>query len=513
MVIDLSFLNLNTDLVMLVLKILAGVLILLLVIGAFKIFISWFWLPSRKKKYLDGIGFIMLAIDIPKNNEQSPKAVEHIFSTLSGTLTGANLYEKYWLGKFQLSVSMEIVSLEGYVQFLIRLPENYRDVVEAAFYAQYPEAEIVEVEDYTAFIPDNYPNETHNLWGSDFKLGEADCYPLKTYPKFEHSLSQEFKDPMASLLEVMARIGPGENIWLQWIITPINDKWKKKSEDEVKKIIGEKLEAKKDIGYYITYPFLSFMKFLGDTLVVQAEGSADVKSEVKNDAPNKLLYLTAGQKDVVSGIEEKMSKTGFFVKCRLIYVARKELFNKSKGVIPVIGAINQFNTLNMNYLTKVKTTVTNVDYVRVEKRLAKRQTRIFKAYKNRQADKIFGAKPFILNIEELATLYHFPDLNIKTPMLKITESKRSEPPSRLPTDIQMDLVDVPDVEIKESEFVDQTVVAETNNFDDNKLQSDIQKSLQQDQVIQVHDKPAVQVVLPKEPVTEKKDTPPDNLPF
>ncbi len=438
MVIDLSFINSNPRLFYIIGIIVLSILALFFLSFIFKIFIHWFWLPARQAKYLNGIKFILLAIDIPKNNEQSPKAVEQVFATLAGTLSGPNLYEKYWLGNHQLSFSLELVSLEGYIQYIIHTPERYRDVVEAAFFAQYPDAEIIEVPDYTANFPDDFPNETYNLWGTDLKLGNKNPYPIRTYPRFEHTLSQEIKDPISSLLEVMSHLRRGEFACLQWVITPINDSsWKLECEKEVKKIIGEKQPEKKDLGYYLTSPFLTFMKFMGDTLVVNAEGSADVQAK-REDAPNKILYLTSGQKDVLQAIEEKMSKIGFLTKGRFIYLSRREIFDKNRGVAPIMGGLNQFNTLNMNFFTKVKTTTTKADYWRVEQRMAKKQTKIINAYKSRIGDSRFGNYPFILNIEELATVYHFPNMTVKAPLVKKVESKRSEPPAALPVDFNLE---------------------------------------------------------------------------
>jgi len=434
---------------------------------------------------------MLLAIDIPKNNEQSPKAVENIFSTLSGILSGPNLYEKYWLGAHQLSFSLEIVSSEGYIQFIIYLPTKYRDVVEAAFFAQYPEAEIMEIPDYTNIAPKIFPSDTYNVWGTDIKLGNANPYPIRTYPRFEHTLSQESKGPMASLLEVLSRLQKGEHIWLQWVITPTSDDWKQESIKEVKKIVGEKGDQPKDFGYYITYPFLSFMKFLGDTIIVQAEGVADNKTEKEN--PNKMLYLTGGQKEILQGIEEKMAKIGFLVKGRLVYLAKREIFDKNRGVAPVIGALNQYNTLNMNFFAKVKTTTTTADYFRVEQRLAKKQTKIINAYSQRIGDKKFGNKPFILNIEELASVYHFPEMQVKAPMVKKIDSKRSEPPAALPIDHSQE---------QQSQFT--VMMPNEISKKDNSVPSKISEQ---------SDENLIQVVLPDETENNSKSSPPANLPF
>jgi len=42
-------------------------------------------------------------------------------------------------------------------------------------------------------------------------------------------------------------------------------------------------------------------------------------------------------------------------------------------------------------------------------------------------------KEFVLNIEELATIYHFPDVGVRAPLLPRVEAKKGEPPVGLPT--------------------------------------------------------------------------------
>lgn len=173
--------------------------------------------------YAASIDYVLLAFTIPKEsetNQQSPKAVEHIFSQLMGAYSSVNLIEKYWKGKVQPKFSLEIISIEGYIQFLIRTPVMFRNLVESAFYAQYPEAEISEVADYAKNISIKFPSEEYDLRGSEIILAKDAIYPIKTYPNFEHPLTKELKDPMASLLETLSRFQKGEQLWLQIVITP-----------------------------------------------------------------------------------------------------------------------------------------------------------------------------------------------------------------------------------------------------------------------------------------------------
>ena len=151
------------------------------------------WLHKRQHAYMHHIKMMLLAIDVPKNTEQTLRAVESLFTALAGAHGSMTLWEKYYLGKGQENFSVEIVSLGGHIRFFIYTPAMYRDLVEAAVYAQYPDAEIEQVEDYTAAAPKIYPDPAYELWGTEMVSVKPYVYPLRTYKEFEDQLSGELK--------------------------------------------------------------------------------------------------------------------------------------------------------------------------------------------------------------------------------------------------------------------------------------------------------------------------------
>ena len=159
--------------------------------------------------------YIILAIDVPKGNEQSPKAAENMFTYLSGAHGSVNFFEKWFEGKFQASFSYEIVSLEGYTQFLVRLPIEFRNLIETSVYSQYPDAEISEVDDYVETVPHRFPDEEYDVWGSEFVQAKSWPFPIKLYQEFEHKFGEsetQFKDPMASLMDLCSSLREGEQL-------------------------------------------------------------------------------------------------------------------------------------------------------------------------------------------------------------------------------------------------------------------------------------------------------------
>lgn len=397
------------------------------------LFVLWeggkgLWLHERQHRFGHTLTSVLLCINVPKDNTQSPKAVENIFSQLAGAHKTDNFIDKWWKGKFQESFSFEIVSTGGYIQFFVRTVTSYRDLVEAAFYAQYPAAEISEVEDYTNFAPDHFPNEEYNLWGTEMILANKQYYPLRSYTEFEHQLSQEFKDPMAALLEAMSKIGPGEHIWIQILLTPTDDAWKEEGLALAKKLVGSKVEHKQSL-------MEKAIGLPGDVItgIASEAFGGNTEEERKKDPPISIMqFLTPGERRVLEALQFKLAKIGFKTKIRLMYLGKKEVFHKGRGVSPIIGAIKQFNTLDLNALKPNKVATTHANYFFVQQRIAEKQRKIMKAYKDRSTHR--GGSLYMLNIEELAGIYHFPVMEVKAPLVQKTVSKRMEPPIELPMD-------------------------------------------------------------------------------
>ena len=198
-----------------------------IIFGWLLLFAGFYFLKFYKLvRYDRKLNYILLAVDVPALNEQTPKAMEQLYTQIYNVMKPASIGMTFWHGFRQYDFSFEIISIEGYIQFIIRTLDKYRDVVESAVYAQYPDAEITEVEDYVGIAPSRYPNDTYNIWSCEFILQEDQAYPIRTYEEFEHTITKDavLKDPMSAFLESFSRIGSGEQVWFQMIIEPIQEK-------------------------------------------------------------------------------------------------------------------------------------------------------------------------------------------------------------------------------------------------------------------------------------------------
>lgn len=381
-------------------------------------------LAAKKKKY------VLLAIDVPRESEQTVKAVENLFAHLAGAHSKASFLEKWIEGKYQDAISVEIISIEGHVQYLIRCIASLRDLIEASIYAQYPSAEIAEVEDYTKQVPMRYPDENYDCFGTEMTNVKAPVYPLKTYVDFEHSLTGEFKDPLAAFLESFSRLGPNEQAWYQIILIPIDQgDFLKKAKAEIMKLKGEKEPTpKKSITESILEAPLSFISTGAEMLF----GSGVPAVEKKEDKSMKMLAMTPGERGRMEAIEKKASKIQYLCKMRFIYVAKKENFSKGKILQSFIGSIKQFNTNDLQALKpdgNVGVSGTLVFFK--EQRNNRRKNFLMNAFQGRSGG--VGLAPFFLGTDELASLWHLPVVkDVKAPQLKKTESKKVEPPMNIP---------------------------------------------------------------------------------
>jgi len=377
---------------------------------------------------------IILAIDVPKRNEQSIQAVENFFDQLLGAHATLIWWTKYIEGEFQRSMSVELISYEGNIQFLVRCPSDWRNLVEASVYGQFPDAEITEVEDYVNSVPKLYPNETHDLWGCEFTLSNKNVYlPIKTYPKFEHRFSETFVDPIAALLETMSSIGKGEQIWLQITLTPLAVDWGLEGgKKEINKILQIKPKTKKGVLSQIFSPFTELVSEFTEQLVGMNLSGEGAVEEKKPEPLSVMMHLSPGQKEQLEAIENKISKLAFNTKVRYIYVAEKDKMNKPLGVNAVIGAIKQWSDMNLNgFKPDLKATGTSSpQYILIDYRRNARKNKIMSAYRNRSVVVGSPAKP--LCAEELASIWHFPSMYVKAPLLKKTEFKKAAAPFGLP---------------------------------------------------------------------------------
>ncbi len=384
------------------------------------------WIYHVQEAFWSSASWTLLEIIPPKNIEKSPKPMESIFVGFAGVEKSFTTFETYVDGQFADYMSLEIVSNEGAVHFYIRTMKKHRHLLEANLYSQYPDVEIMEVPDYVDNFPKYIPNTQWNLWGADVATTKKDDgYPIRTYPSYEETVTGTMIDPLAGLIEVMGKLGPGQHVWLQWIIAPTPPGWN----STIGKALADKLKGKEKKVESILEMIIKDLTDVFGGIFKYLSGPVEFESEKKKDEMPLDTRLSPMERDVLKAVEANIGKVQFSTKGRCIYVSKRESFDMSIGVSAVWGALKQFGDDNLNGFKPDGDSKTSKHYEFFKKeRLRYSQHKLFRRYKSRSRD---GFKT-VLSSEELATIFHLPDINVISPSISRVEAKRGGAPSNLP---------------------------------------------------------------------------------
>ena len=347
--------------------------------------ISYFtWRNYKKVASLKDTEHILLILEIPRANEKKELAAEQLFASLHGILKESK--ELRASGGLQEHISFEIASIGKLIRFYVWTPKHLQNFVEGQIYAQYPTVQIYEeTEDYTKRQLDHKV-----VYTAELTLIDNDVLPIKTFQSFE-------VDPLAGITATLSKLeDENEEMWIQVLARPIADDWHKRSSSYAARIKSGKTQGDflGGFGKYI-------VGMLGALWQPPEMGAAGAVKE-----------LSERDKTRVSEIETKSQKLGYQVKIRVAYLGNDQSTARHR-LQAIVGAFKQFNSTNLNGFKLHKPSFNRED-------IAHYTTRFFIDH------------GFILNIEELASVYHLPHTNVETPSIVWANTKTAEPPAKLP---------------------------------------------------------------------------------
>ncbi len=341
----------------------------------------------NKLKVLN-VDSVLLMLEIPRENDKKELAAEQLFASLHGILRDKQELKNS--GGVQEHLSFEIVSTAGQIRFYVWTPKVLQSFVEGQIYSQYPTVQIYKMNEDYVDNRTNYPVS----YSAELGLIENEALPIKTFDTFE-------VDPLAGITGTLAKLSPdkSEELWIQILARPIPDDWHKNTTDRwVSKIkSGQKSFVG---GSGIDWTWL--VEVLGALFRPPAGGT---NSEEK-------VELSERAKTQISKAEEKATKLGYEVKVRLAYLGQNQT-DARLNMQALVGTFKQYNSTNLNGFKQVGGSFKAED---------------LDAYKMRQ----FSNRGFILNISELASVYHLPHTSVETPNIVWATSKTAEPPAKLP---------------------------------------------------------------------------------
>ena len=328
---------------------------------------------------------VLLMMEIPKDNDKKELAAEQLFASLHGILRDAT--ELRNSGGVQEHLSFEIASSGNQIRFFVWVPKILQSFVEGQIYSQYPSVQIYRMKEDYVDRRSKYPI----TYSTEITLTENEALPIKTFESFE-------VDPLAGITGTLAKLNPngGEELWIQILTRPIADNWHQKTDAWVKAV-----KAGKSFDFF----HIDWAWFIQVIAALWRPPEGGTEQPVK-------VELSERDKTRVAKAEEKATKLGYEVKIRLAYVGQDEVSAKL-NMQALVGTFKQFNSTNLNGFKMLGGTF---------------DKNALDAYKERQ----FTNSGFILNISELASVYHLPHTNVETPNIVWASSKTAEPPAKLP---------------------------------------------------------------------------------
>lgn len=378
------------------------------------------WLEYVREEFLESKKPVLLEVKIPRDIMKSPRAMELVFNsffTKSGEVT---FIVRGWRGSVRPWTSWELVSFGGEIHFYIWCWEQYRRSVETAIYAQYPEVEIHEVEDYAMrFV---YDPKKHFIFCTEYDYDpKGDEYPIKSYIDYEldKDPKEEVKvEPFANVLEVLSNLKPNEQAWIQIMVRtedkqtghaalfPAKSTWKQRVEDEVEKIrteasinVGKRDAPESDPAKYGNFP-----------------------------RPTSRMTLQ------IQTLERHLGKIPFEVGMRGMYISEGEphgpTYTNVRWIWKPFNSPAYFNQL------RPKRGHNPFDYPWQD--VGNYRWRIvIRRYLDAWRMRSYFYTPYaqhgmVMTPETLATIYHFPSRTVQPPGLQRIPAKKAEPPPNLP---------------------------------------------------------------------------------
>lgn len=326
----------------------------------------------------------LLMLEIPRTNDKKELAAEQMLAALHGILRPRK--EVRASGTMQEHISLEIAAIGQRLRFYIWTPKHLQAFVEGQVYAQYPTVQIFEQdEDYA----DRQLHQTV-IHTTELTLTSDETLPIKTFPSFE-------VDPLASITATLAKLDKeDEEMWIQIMARPVSDEWHRKGQRMVNKIKrGGALFGGSGGGSYAAEAF-----------------AALIRPPTGGSGEGKTLEISERDKSRITAIQEKGTKLGYQVKIRLLYAGHDQHTARLR-MQALVGAFKQFNTTNLNGFTSKSASYSRDKQMEYDTRL-------------------FIDKGYILNIEELASLFHLPHTTVETPNIVWATTKTAEPPSNVP---------------------------------------------------------------------------------
>ena len=356
-------------------------------------FWAW-WKEKRSSNAPAELKGKVLAIRVPKENEKGALAAEQMFASLHGLLK--------LTPEVQEHITFEITASPAGIFFYTQVPEHLVNFVSSQIFAQYPDADIREVEDYTLKLDEL----GRSLCGTQMVLVREHYFPIKTFPDFK-------VDPLAAITGALSGVGEGSEVWVQLLVRPLPDVWQEGGYQYIEAVRAGVGGVEISLGGLIKAVSGAFTSVLaGMPKMIFTPGREDEVDVGKKSG----VQLTPAQQTEIGAIEEKVSRMGFETGIRILTIS--ETPERARSLLrSAVASFKQFSTANLNSFSPGP--------------VVENANELLDCFRGRHFPDDWS---YVLNTEELASVFHLPNVSVETPTIAWSSYKKGEPPLNLPTE-------------------------------------------------------------------------------
>lgn len=293
-------------------------------------------------------------------------------------------------------VSFEIAnsSKEEEIVFFVAVPKKFTEAVEKQIHSFFPNASLEKSADFNIFSPGSF-TETAVL-----KLKNKYIFPVKTYENLE-------VDPLNAITNALSKLDTvEEGAAIQLVLRPAHPGWRANGRTVAHKMQqGKRL---KDVHSRSTMAKIG--KEVGSTLF---DTVLSAKKSENNPLEPRTVQLTPEEQELIKGLEQKSAKSGFEVNIRLVASAKSQ--ERAEDILAQMeNAFSQYENADINcFQVRNRTNKKDIAY-----------DFIFRNFIREQA--------IILNVEEIASIFHLPISATETPKIKWLKANSAPPPLDVP---------------------------------------------------------------------------------
>ncbi len=352
-------------------------------------------LRAKLRRQRATFGAVTLLVTVPKSVsgqteagegtkervQEAVAAAEAFFANLGGLKPQTGW--KAWLYGRTDEMAFEIVCLKKIIRFYVTVPRNAQTFIEQAISAAWSDANVEPVEDYNIFSPRGV------VVGAHLKLARLSAFPIKTYRKQD-------KDPLNAITQSVAKLPETEGAAFQFLLRPADGSWRKR---------GIKIAANMKKGMTMSEAISGQKKSKAG--VAELTGMKQFKEAEEH-------RLSPLDEQAMQGLEEKASKAGLEV-CARIVACGDTAESAQASLASMLNAFAPYNVYEYGNS--------------FAKDVPRSKARMISAFVHREFD---DNRTFVLNAEELASVWHLPTPWSETPNIQWLLARRVPAPANIP---------------------------------------------------------------------------------